>query len=105
MLDSLAGVSHRHEIDSIAFDELAIRGFILVSADCHYDNSLCLQSPLHVYQGRGLRYTWSTPTSPEIQHDYLSAKLTERNLTFGVLDAEIRRWATNVIGTGATVAT
>lgn len=73
----LAGVAHRQQIHIVFFEELQVGALVDVHADREHRDSFRLHPPLHFHQRGHLFHAGRTPGGPEVQHDYLSAKVAE----------------------------
>jgi len=75
-----------------------------IDADAQYDHAFCLHASLHGHQGRKFFHARRTLGGPEIQYDYVAAKLAQCDLAVGILHREIRRDCPNARGARAAVA-
>jgi hypothetical protein len=100
----LGFVAHGNEVDAIVFQKPMVGGLVGVDANAHDGYAILLKLPLHLDQRGHFFYAGCTPTCPKIEYDHLSAKLTERDSTVGILNGEVGSVLANAGGTGAAIA-
>lgn len=100
----LPGLAYREEINAVLFQKFVVVVGVVIHADREHGNAFALKFLLHLDQRWHFLDARRAPRRPEIQDNYFSAQLTERDAVVGVLNGEIGSRRVDAGRFGASIA-